>query len=440
MKETRIEKASLIFMGAGSLLLTAAAIGSLVYLLVIFASLVTPPAFGQSSAAVRLEGGFAKEEVDGDLRSAIDIYQKIAADASAPRDVRSKALLRLAGCYEKLGQQATQIYEQVVRDFADQPAATQARNRIAALRTGVNSGPSTMTQRKIELPLASTLTYKGPNKDVRRYVGLSIFPTDGQRVIYKDAATGVLTIGDLAGRDQRVILKPKTGEQIENIFPSRDFSSVLVWLRVEGGRKQEALKTDGTGYREMADMVLDLSKTPDGGVISSDCGPSDWSWDNRYVFECRMGPDRSAQVRRVSVTDGEVRNLGRPVGPVNRPSPDGRFLASTSEYERAGKVWIMPIAGGEPEVVSEDAHLIDWTRDGRYLIITSSRSGSEALYLLPVKDGKAAGNPVFVHYGPCFFGSAVGTGGLVCHYTHPNDGLEAWLGSLWVLENFEPKQ
>src|SRR5580704_2637775 len=138
-------------MGAGSLLLTAAAIGSLVYLLVIFVSLVTPPAFGQSSAAVRLEGGMAKEDVDGDLKSAIDIYQKIAADASAPRDVRSKALLRLAGCYEKLGRQVTQVYEQIVRDFPDQPAATQARNRLAALQA--NSAPSTMTQRKIELPL-----------------------------------------------------------------------------------------------------------------------------------------------------------------------------------------------------------------------------------------------------------------------------------------------
>ena len=427
MKETRIEKASLIFMGAGSLLLTAAAIGSLVYLLVIVASLVTTPAFGQSSAAVRLEGGIAKEDVDGDLKSAIDIYQKIAADVSAPRDVRSKALLRLAGCYEKLGRQATQVYEQVVRDFADQPAATQARNRLAALRPGANSTPSAMTQRKIELPLASTLVYKG----LKRYVSLSILPTDGQRVIYKDAATGALMIGDLAGQDNRVVLKPKAGEQIESIFPSRDFSNVLLDLRADDRLKVVVVKSDGTGYRETAS---------NGGNFSSACAPPDWSWDNGYVFDCQREPDGSGQVRRVSVTDGEIRKMGRPQGPVNRPSPDGRSFASGPAYERTGKVWITPIPGGEPELVSENAHLIDWTRDGRYLIVTSSPSGSEALYLLPIKDGKAAGEPVFVHYGPCFFGSTVGNGGLVCHSTHPNDGLEAWLGSLWLLENFEPKQ
>lgn len=367
--------------------------------------------------------------MDGDLKSAIDIYQKIAADASVPRDVRSKALLRLAGCYEKLGQQATQVYEQVVRDFADQPAATQARNRLAALRPGKNSVPNTMTQRKIGLPLASTLAYKG----LKMYAMLSILPTDGQRVLYKDADTGALAMSDLAGQDKRVIFRPKAGEQIEGIFPSRDFSSVLLFLRADDASKSVVLKTGGTGYRETATAGSDLS---------SACGPPDWSWDNRYLFDCHREPGGTqfaGEVRRVSVTDGEIRDLGRAQGPVNRPSPDGRFLASALSEDTAGKIWITPISGGEPQLVSENALMIDWTRDGRYLIVTSSRSGSEALHLLPIKDGKASGDPVFVRYGPCRFGSTLGNGGLLCHSTLPNDGLEAWLGSLWVLENFEPK-
>ena len=94
--------------------------------------MVVRPAGGQfNSAAVRLEAGLAKEDVDGDLKSAMDIYQKIAGDASVPRDLRSKALLRLAGCYEKLGRQARPVYEQIVRDYSDQPAASQARTSFA---------------------------------------------------------------------------------------------------------------------------------------------------------------------------------------------------------------------------------------------------------------------------------------------------------------------
>jgi hypothetical protein len=369
------------------------------------------------------------ERAAGNLEQAITLYQRVATEFASDRALAAKALVAEAHCYEKLGQdKSVKIYEQVARDYKDQgePLAT-ASARLAVLRPGASSAPSTMTQRKIELPVASTLAYKG----LRMYALLSILPTDGHHVLYKDAPTGALMISDVAGEDKRVILKPKAGEQIESIFPSRDFSSVLLDLRADDGRKSVVLKADGTGYRETASV---------GGNISSACGPPDWSWDNRYLFDCLKEPDGSRQVRRVSVTDGEIRNLGRPQGPVNRPSPDGRFIASTLSEDIAGKVWITPISGGEPELVSENALLIDWTRDGRYLIVTSSHSGSEALHLLPVKDGKAVGDPVFVRYGPCRFGSTVGNGGLVCHSTHPGDGLEAWLGSLWILENFEPKQ
>ena len=153
MNETRIEQVTLAFVAVGYLLFSGAVTLSIVYLFMVLSSLVmVRPAFAQSNAAgVRLEAGIEKEEVDGDLKSAMEIYQKIAADPSAPREVRSKALLRLAGCYEKLGRQARQVYEQIVRDFADQPAAGQARSRLATLKQQEHPAPPpTMTQRKIE--------------------------------------------------------------------------------------------------------------------------------------------------------------------------------------------------------------------------------------------------------------------------------------------------
>ena len=50
-----------------------------------------------------------KEQVDGDIKTAIAAYQKIAADKSAPREVRAKALLHLAGCYEKPAPRLTKV-------------------------------------------------------------------------------------------------------------------------------------------------------------------------------------------------------------------------------------------------------------------------------------------------------------------------------------------
>ncbi len=130
---------------------------SLVFLLISLSSLLmVRPAFGQSNAAqgnagVRLEAGIAKEEADGDLKAAMMVYQQIAEDASAPRAVRAKALLRLARCDEKLGRQARQLYEQIVRDYADQPVAGQARSRLAALKQQDSAAaPTTMTARRID--------------------------------------------------------------------------------------------------------------------------------------------------------------------------------------------------------------------------------------------------------------------------------------------------
>jgi len=126
MESVRLEKLAMALTAAFSLLLSGVALVSMVMLGILLSEVTALPLHAQTSPAVALEAATKKEQVDGDLKTAIADYQKIAADKSAPRDVRAKALLHLAGCYEKLGQQAQGVYQQIVRDFADQPAATQA--------------------------------------------------------------------------------------------------------------------------------------------------------------------------------------------------------------------------------------------------------------------------------------------------------------------------
>ena len=74
--------------------------------LILGAQLLAPVAHGQMPPGGELEGAIAKEQADGDLKEAIDAYRRIAANVAAPCDVRARALLQLARCYEKLGQQA----------------------------------------------------------------------------------------------------------------------------------------------------------------------------------------------------------------------------------------------------------------------------------------------------------------------------------------------
>ncbi|HUE25110.1 MAG TPA: hypothetical protein VMQ86_25725, partial [Bryobacteraceae bacterium] len=134
MKFEKIENIALAFTAVFSIVLGGAAVVSIVILAGLLSEFAVVPLHAQTRPAVELQAAMTKEQVDGDLKTAIAAYQKIAADKSAPRDVRAKALLHLAGCYEKLGQQAQSVYQQIVRDFAEQPAATQARARLAALK------------------------------------------------------------------------------------------------------------------------------------------------------------------------------------------------------------------------------------------------------------------------------------------------------------------
>src|SRR5262245_468164 len=84
------------------------------------------------TAEVQFKAAQHMEEVEGDLKGAIAAYQKIAQGKD--RSLAVQALLRMAGCYEKLGDaEAQKIYGRVVRDFADQTEnAALARTRLAA--------------------------------------------------------------------------------------------------------------------------------------------------------------------------------------------------------------------------------------------------------------------------------------------------------------------
>ena len=87
------------------------------------------------SAAVMLETAKSMEVIDGNLAAAIEQYEAIVSRYPDRRPIAAEALLRMGGGYEKLGQaRAREVYERLVRDYADQaePVAT-ARARLAAL-------------------------------------------------------------------------------------------------------------------------------------------------------------------------------------------------------------------------------------------------------------------------------------------------------------------
>ena len=376
------------------------------------ASLVTvQPVYAQSAsleAGVRLEAGVEKEDVDGDLQSAMDIYVKVASDTSAPRDVRAKALLRLAGCDEKLGRQAKQIYQQILHDYADQPAAALARKKLALIRQKEQPPPPrTISMREIislqEGAMGGT-------------------DTDGERAMY--ASGGALYFGDVAGHSRHLIGAFGSA----GAAPSRDFSMVALNLKPDATRPHTlaVVKIDGTGYRE---LIRDDAKDSIFGTHSFNLT---WSWDDKYVEISDFNPlsNRLGQVWIVSVADGQRRVLvDQADGFVRKAvfSPDGQFMAyeawpRNDTDSHTSRVFVVPIHGGEPRLVFESAlwrpgseflSLMDWTADGRYLAVHDVRQGRSALYLQPIKQGSAAGQAIFVRYGDFDDGYTTAAGALV---------------------------
>lgn len=78
-----------------------------------------------------------EEHAIGDLRHAVALYTQALKAAGDDRELAVKALLRIAGCHEKLGddEAAVTTYGEVVRGYPEQrPAVSAAQQRLDAIR------------------------------------------------------------------------------------------------------------------------------------------------------------------------------------------------------------------------------------------------------------------------------------------------------------------
>jgi Tol biopolymer transport system component len=279
---------------------------------VLFVAAASAPQAGDPG--VRLRAAIEKEEVDGDLHAAIDLYQKIVADNGGNRAIAAKALLRQGGCYEKLGQgQARKTYQQVVADYPEQQQeVAAARQRLAALPRELQAAEPGPTFRRIQIP----------GKPTRRS-GAMLSP-DGTRFAFV-AEGGIWTV-PLSGR-----VRPDIAGE-----PTR--------------------------------------LTPDMGAWDNGNMTFDWSFDGQWIA-FRGRPDNSVYL--VSSTGGEPKKIdgSGPPGRGFRPSvsPGGETVASTLWREKRSQIFTFPLAGGEPKLVTEEPGMYPaFSPDGKLIAYVPS--------------------------------------------------------------------
>jgi hypothetical protein len=368
---------------------------------------VTAPLGAQRVAEpeLRLREAMHKQQVEGDLPGAIKLYQQIVAAGTATREVTARALLELAGCYEKLGQQSTTVYQQIARDFGDQAAAVQARARLAALRPA--APPATMTMRKLELA-----------DDI-----VQVLASDGQRGVFS-VRSGMIVYGELTGKERRTLAeRVPTGRAVV----SRDLSLVLLYRPQSGVNEPKLIvvRTDGSGQREL--------ELRENGKPFRPNAPTDyrlsWSWDNRYVLLAHRGPDGD-RLLRIAVPDGTVSELvaGHRGGVTAQISPDGRFVAF--RQDAGGPIFVAPVEGGASELIASDAMLVDWTRDGGHLLIRADNG--MMLGAVPIRNGRKAGARLQLRTLPAPMARTMPNGSLLLSLndTPPGAQRESWFGVL----------
>jgi len=331
------------------------------------------------------------EMVDGNLKAAIEQYKKVAA--SGNRVLAAQALVRMAECYQKLGDsEAQKIYQRLVRDYADQPeAAAVAKARLSRGTTPPIASSAGMVNRRVW----------SPGEDP----SFGTVSADGRFLSYTDWSSGDLFVRDFAtGRNRRVTNKGPFSQSsafAEESAISRDGRSVAYswWGTVDGKGNYElrVASLEGNALREPRLLV----RNDDIGWLA----PADWSPDGNWIAVMVARVDRTGQLALVSVKDGSLRVLksSRWRGASESFfSPDGKYLAfdlPTGDAQEPNDVYVLAVDGSrETPVVVSPSHeiLMGWSPDGRQLLFASDRAGTMGLWAQPILDGRPNGAPRIV--------------------------------------------
>lgn len=344
------------------------------------------PSFSQESEKL-FQKGLVKEEGEGSLQEAIDIYNQVVENTTAERSLRAKALLHIGICYEKLGQEnAKKIYRKLINDFADQEAIVAiGREKLSNLETGDKE------EKSDELIIRQVWS---PAEDVYK-----VSP-DGRYITYIDWVAIELAVKDLKTGETRNLTNRGTWK------PPMQFPDMSVWAP---DSKQIAYYWFNGDTTELHIINVDGSEDRIicNGINNKTPWPIAWSSDGRYILAFNDSGDETNlqetmdQIVLVTVTDGSIRVLdsfnGILSGCCGSFSPDNQYIAYALQQEKGSEnkdIFILALDGSHKErIVTDPANDINplWAPDGSGIIFISDRLGTKDIWTLQLNDGIPAG-------------------------------------------------
>jgi Tol biopolymer transport system component len=355
-----------------------------------------------------------EEEVTGNLEKAIALYNKVL-EGSKDESLAAKAQLQIGFCYEKLGKtEAIKAYELVLEKYAGQKEqAATARARLAELKTDAPAGPS-IVNLDFDIP------------------GYSMEPIE-----LSPDGTKMLGVEMLKG--QNIVVRHLGTNKI-------DFITNYEWLKEYHWTYHPIWSPDGKEILYFASLVdkskrkiansLRISDLKAQTRVLFECGtdlaaPNAWLPDGSAVVVIKGRPDNSqpqelglvpsqgGEFKKLVTLQGFAQNVGRS-RTTACVSPDGRFIAFTDiPPGEKSDIFVTSTDGKTSWPLLEhpaEQKYPRWSPDGKHVVFISMRHGNWALWGVPVKEGKAVGDPFIVREGMA--------DALLGNWTH--NGLASW--------------
>jgi Tol biopolymer transport system component len=370
----------------------------LISLLLIF---FLPPnlqnSFSQQTAGQLYEQGLYLEEGKGDLQGALEKYQTILKQFLGDRGISAKAQLHIGLCFEKLGKtEARKAYERVITQFPDQQQVVkEARERLAFL---AGPRPTMLTTRRLENPPADTPT--------------GAVSPDGRYFSFWDWRTGDLAVRDLAsGADRRLTSEGTEGEEnpaVEQYCMGSTWSpdnKQIAYTWYITSDQENCVEARVVGLIGGKPRVLARFERDKGGELEM----LDWSPDGTLIVASLSARNEPQQILLISTTDGSMRlllEMQREIYPTTaRFSPDGGSIAYDRLLDEASPerdIFLISLETGQATPLVQhpsDDYLLGWSRDGKWIVFASDRTGALGLWVVGISGTKTNGAPRLVKPG-----------------------------------------
>ena len=366
------------------------------YVLIAFLAIGGLTSLTAQEAEKLFQQGMMKEEAEGNLTEAIEIYSQLTDDTSVAREIRANALLHIGFCNEKLGKaNALNSYQKIISQYSDQSDIVSiARKKVQSLQDASNS------------KLSKGLVSERLEKDVNGDHWLYEFSPDGRHYLYtctENNAEEIMMVDVQTGKRDSITTGNKTGYGFDNTQPwGAKWSPNGNEIAYNWGFWGE----EDNNIREI--HLIDKKGNNKQVVLSGKEGDipnlEGFAHDGKNLLGTQLIEEKDQKTQQlvlISIANKKfeiLKDFGNRSAGKFSYSPDGKYLL----YHRAqlksknNDIYIMSMDDmKETQITNNNSSDWEpvWSPNGDEILFLSDRMGTKDLYKISFKSGKPIGAP-----------------------------------------------